>query len=114
MNKRDSLIFINHISNSIGLIENFILNVSEEDFKNNEEKQSAVIRQIEIIGEAVKNIPESFREKYHNILWSEIARARDKFIHHYFGIDLDIVWDIVKKDLPKLKKKIKLILKNEK
>ena len=68
---------------------------------------------MEIIGEASKNLPENFREKYKEVEWKRIAGTRDKIIHHYFGIDLNTVWDIVKKDLPDLKRKIKTILKTE-
>ena len=66
---------------------------------------------IEIIGEATKNIPSSFREKHIDVPWSEMARTRDKLIHGYFGVDLDLTFDIIEKDLPKLKKQILKILK---
>ena len=69
-------------------------------------KQSAIVREIEIIGEAVKNISENLKDKHREIEWKEIAGTRDKMIHHYFGVDLNIVWDIVKINLPDLKKKI--------
>lgn len=111
--KKDALIFIEHILGSINKIENFMKDVSESDFRDNEEKQSAVIKQIEIIGEATKNLPESFREKYSDVHWSDIVKTRDKFTHHYFGIDLDIVWDIVKINLPELKKQMQEILEKE-
>jgi uncharacterized protein with HEPN domain len=109
--KKEILIFIKHIFESIENIESFMKKVSKKDFMNNKEKQSAVVRQLEIIGEAVKNVPESFRKKYPEIPWSDIARTRDKIIHHYFGLDLKIIWDIVKEDLPILKNKIRRILK---
>ena len=71
----------------------------------------AVIRNLEIIGEAVKNISPEFRKKHLGIPWSKIAKTRDKLIHKYFGVDLELTWDIIKKDLPDLKEKIKNILK---
>lgn len=108
--KKDPLIFIKHIKESIMNIESFSKNLSKKAFIKNRLKQSAIIREIEIIGEAVKNIPNSFRKKYPKIPWSKIAGARDKIIHHYFGLDLDTVWEIIEKDLPDLKKKINEIV----
>ena len=67
---------------------------------------------MEIIGEAVKNIPNDFKEKYIEIPWKKIAGLRDILMHAYFGIDLDITWNIIKKDLPDLKEKI-LNIKDE-
>lgn len=98
MNK-DPLIFIKHILESIKNIEIFSKGLSKTEFVSNRLKQSAIIREIEIIGEAVKNLPIDFTVKYPNLEWRKIAGARDKIIHHYFGIDLDTVWDIIKKDL---------------
>ena len=87
--------------------------MTKSKFLKNKLRQSAVIRQLEIIGEASKNIPANFREKYSEVEWKKIAGTRDKIVHHYFGIDLNTVWDIVKKDLPALKRKIIAILKTE-
>jgi len=83
--------------------------ITKEHFCDNEEKQSAVIRQIEIIGEAVKNLSTEFKKQNENIEWSKIAGTRDKIIHHYFKVDIDLVWDIIKKDIPSLKVKIQKI-----
>lgn len=109
--KKDPKIFLKHILESIERIEEFMKEVSKESFLNSVQLQDAVIRRLEIIGEATKNLPNEFRKKYSNIPWSELARMRDKLIHGYFGIDLDLTFDIVKKDLPDLKKKISKILK---
>jgi len=68
------------------------------------------LRRLEVIGEAVKNLPLDFREKYPNIDWKKIAGLRDVLIHAYFGVSLERIWVIVKDDLPDLKKKIKKIL----
>ena len=110
--KKDPLIFIEHILESIKNIEDFMQGVSKSYFLNNKEKQSAVIREIEIIGEAAKNIPASFRRKNANIPWKDIAGMRDKLMHHYFGVDLETVWKVVKEDLIELKKNIQQIKKN--
>ncbi len=108
--KKEPIIFIEHILDSIGRIESYTKNLTKEKLTKNVKIQDAVIRRIEVIGEAAKNLPTDFRNKYSAIEWSDIIRTRDKITHHYFGVDLDIVWDIVKKNLPDLKEKIKAIL----
>ena len=108
---KEPLIFIEHILESIKNIEDFIKDSSKNYFLKDKEKQSAIIRQIEIIGEAVKNIPDSFRKKYPNIPWVKIAGMRDKLLHHYFGVDLKTVWKVIKEDLPDLKKEMLKIRK---
>ena len=106
MTEKDDLAFIEHILESINAIENFSKNLSKEELVSNRLKQSAIIREIEIIGEAVKNISENLKEKYQEIKWKDIAGTRDKMIHHYFGVDLNIVWNIIHQDLSLLKKQI--------
>ena len=111
--KKDHLVFLTHILENIENIESFSKNLSKKELLDNLEKQYAIIRAVEIIGEAVKNIPLSLREKYHSVKWNEIARTRDKLIHQYFGVDLNLLWDIIKTELPILKKQIKNILEKE-
>jgi|SRR3989344_1762774 len=106
MNNEKNLVFIEHILENINKIESFSNNLSRKEFNNNELVQYAIIRATEIIGEAVANLSNSFKEKYPEILWKEIVGTRDKMIHHYFGVNLDLVWDIIKKDLPNLKEKM--------
>ena len=106
MSKKDPLVFVGHIIESIEKIEDFSKDLSKEDFFNDEMRQSAIVRQVEIIGEASKNISESFRNKYLNIPWKAMIGTRDKIIHHYFGVDLEAVWRILEKDIPELKKEI--------
>ena len=103
---RSLYLFISDILNGIKNVESFLKNISKEDFIKDIEKQSAIVRQLEIIGEATKNIPNSFREKYPEISWKKIAGLRDIITHAYFNIDLNITWDIIKKDLPNLKEQI--------
>lgn len=111
--KKDPSIFLEHILGSIEKIEAFSKNLSKEDLSKSELNQYAIIRAIEVIGEAAKNLPDSLKNKYSHIPWKEIVGTRDKIIHHYFGVDLDVIWDIIKGDLPKLKKEIKKILEEK-
>ena len=106
MNSKDDLVFVEHILDSIRAIENFSRNLSKEELTSNRLKQSAIVREIEVIGEAVKNISKNLKERYSEVKWKDIAGTRDKMIHHYFGVDLNIVWDIINKDLKVLKKQI--------
>lgn len=111
MSEKDDLIFIKHILESIEAIAEFSRNISKGELSLNRLRQSAIVREIEIIGEAAKNISLNVKDKHKEIPWKEIIGTRDKMIHHYFGVDLNIVWDIIKKDLPDLKKKMQEILK---
>lgn len=109
-NKKDDFAFVKHILESINAIEEFSRGINKEEFMSNRLKQSAIVREIEIIGEAVKNISEKIKKRYPKVEWKDIARTRDKMIHHYFGVDLNIVWNIVKNDIPVLKTNIQKIL----
>ncbi len=106
MNEKDASIFLEHILESIIDTESFSKNISKEDLSKNKEKLNAIVRSIEIIGEAAKNISNSFKEKHMQIPWRKITGTRDVIIRHYFGVDLDMVWKIVKEDLSLLKKQI--------
>ncbi len=112
MTKKKPSVFLEHILESIKNIESFSFGLSKTGFEKDRLKQSAIIREIEIIGEAGKNITEKFREKHPEVPWSKMAKTRDKLIHGYFGVDLDLTWDIVKSNLPDLKKKIKKIIED--
>ena len=111
MNEKNDLVFIEHILESINAIEDFSKGIGKEELSSNRLKQSAIVREIEIIGEAVKNISQSLKDKYKEIEWAKIAGTRDKMIHHYFGVDLDIVLGIIKNDIPVLKDQIMEIKK---
>ncbi len=109
MNK-DDLVFVTHILESIEHIEEFTKGMTKSDFLRSEMVQAAVIRKLEIVGEATKNIKRTFRKKYLEIPWENMAGMRDKLIHDYMGVDLKIVWVVVKKELPSLKKQVQHIL----
>mgnify|MGYP001559789558 CR=1 FL=1 len=106
--------YLKHILDSINDIEESVKNLSKKEFSNDKDKKEANIRRIEVIGEAVKNISIDFKNKYSNIPWKDIAGMRDKLIHHYFGVNVDNVWKVIKEDIPILKKEILKILEKEK
>lgn len=105
--KRDTRLYILDIWDSILAIEEYTRGLTEEGFCSNRLVQDGVVRRIEIIGEAVKNLDEKFRDNYPDIPWKGMARMRDKIAHEYFGVDLRRVWEVVKRDLPELKLKFK-------
>ncbi len=87
-------------------------NLSFSELEKNEDLRRAFIRSLEVIGEAVKKIPEDIKNKNQNIPWKEIAGMRDKLIHDYFGVDYEVIWLTVKKDIPFLKKELENLFKN--
>jgi len=107
---RDPKLYLKDILEAISAIERFVEGLEFEDFKMNDEKSSAVIRKFEIIGEAVKNIPENIKENYPDISWKEMAGFRDKLIHFYFGIKYELVWHTIKNRLPQVKEYLSKIL----
>ena len=109
--KKNGKIFLTHILDSIKLVEEYLKGKSKLDFLNSKQLQDSVIRRIEIIGEAIKNIPNDIKENYSQIPWREITGMRDILIHQYFGVDLDLTWQVIDKDLPRLKGQISDISK---
>lgn len=108
--KKDPTVFLKHITECIELIESYTRNLSKDDFLARVEIQDAVVGRLEIIGEAAKNIPDETQNLYPGVAWKQIVTARNILIHEYFGVDLDLVWDIVKNDPPILKAQIKRML----
>lgn len=104
--KKDSSVYITHILHSIDSIENYLQGVSKEEFLASEEKQDLVSRRLEIIGEAVKQLPEEFKQKHEDIPWRDIGDMRNILIHVYFDVDYAIVWRTATELVPQLKKQI--------
>jgi len=111
MSKRTDKEFLLDIQEAIRRIELYIKGLNYQDFLQKIETQDAVVRNLEIIGEAVKNISSNLKGKYRDIQWREIAGMRDKIIHFYFGVNWDIVWQTVKDKLPQLKEKVENIFR---
>lgn len=108
--KRNYKMFVRDIWDSINKVEQFVEGLSFEDFVNDDKTVSAVIRKLEIIGEATKNIPSSTKQKYPQLNWRGMAGMRDKLIHNYFGVDFEILWKVIKEDIPNIKPLVKQIL----
>ena len=107
---REYKAYLKDILEAIRKIEKYTENISVDDFVKGELIQDGVVRNLEIIGEAVKNIPEDIKIRKSQVEWKKITGLRDILIHGYFGIDVDIVWDVVKNKIPELKQKILEIL----
>ena len=94
------------IREALARIKSYLQEVSYEMFLNDKKTQDAVIRNIEILGEATKRLSQNFRDQNAAVPWKTIAGTRDRLIHDYFGVNLDVVWNIVTSDLPALNREI--------
>jgi len=108
--KRDYTLYLKDILDCIDKIDEFIAGMDYNQFVSDDKTSSAVIRKIEIIGEATKNLPAVLRDKYPDVPWAEMARMRDKVIHFYFGADYAIVWRVARERLPEIRPLIERIL----
>ncbi|MEK7127613.1 MAG: DUF86 domain-containing protein [Patescibacteria group bacterium] len=110
MSKRSSILYINDIAQAIDKIDKFAGKISYEKFCRDEKTMDAVVRNLEIIGEAAKHVSKTIRERNKDIPWSEMVSMRNKVTHEYFGVDMEILWKTITEDLPELKKKIKKLI----
>ena len=107
---RSAQILLGDILHAAELLERYTAGLTPKDFADNIEKQDAVARRLEIIGEAVKRLPEDLRQQHPDVRWREIAGARDVIIHQYFQIDVELAWAMVQQDVPELAARVRAIL----
>ncbi len=107
--KRDYATYLDDVTESIGKIDEYTRGIGFEEFQRDSTIQDAVLRRMEIIGEAVKHIPLQIRQANPEVPWREIAGLRDVLIHGYFSVNTQRVWNTVKNDLPEFKKAIRRI-----
>jgi uncharacterized protein with HEPN domain len=110
MSERSQELYLSDIIDSINAIEDFVPGYDMATFAGDRKTYSATIRELEIIGEAIRNISDEIKVQYPDVLWHAIRSFRNKITHEYFGIDVRIVWDVVQNELPLLKYQIKKIL----
>jgi uncharacterized protein with HEPN domain len=109
-NERTILDYLEDVAGAISDIRSFIQRMSTDDFMADKKTANAVVRSLEIIGEATGKIPKDIRERYRDVPWEEMIGMRNRLIHEYLGVDLDIVWQTVQEDLEPLEKAVKNIL----
>lgn len=107
---RDYKVLLRDSVEAIDNVVDFVGAMNQQQFANDKKTVHAVVRNLEVIGEAAKGIPPNIRSMHPEVPWQRIAGLRDILIHHYFGIDIEIVWDIVANKLPELKRQIEAIL----
>jgi uncharacterized protein with HEPN domain len=107
---KSDVVYLQHILDAINRIQGYTAGVSYDQFLQDTLLQDGVVRQLEIIGEAAKNVSSTFRDAYPKLPWSQMTGTRNKLIHGYFDVNLFIVWDTVQSDLPPLKQQVERIL----
>ena len=112
MSKRDWKILFEDILESIYKIDNYTKGIDFEAFKSNSMLIDAVVRNIEIIGEATSKIPDEIKNKFSEVPWVKLKGIRNRIVHDYFGVDVEIIWKIIEKDLVELRQQIEIALKN--
>ena len=111
---RSQLLYLNDISEAAGNIRSYVSDLTFDEFRNNRMRVDAVVRNFEIIGEAVKNLSDDLKTQFPVTDWKAVAGFRDTLIHGYFGVDLEILWDIIEHKIPVLQEEIAAIIAHEK
>jgi len=109
--QRDIRLYLTDLLDAIGKIDGYVYNMSLEEFLKDDRTKDAVLRNMEVIGEAAKNLPQEIKDSYNDLDWKAAAGMRNKLIHEYFGVSFSIVWETIKNDLPDLRDEVEKILK---
>lgn len=109
---KENKVFLRHILDCVGKIGRYLQDYDFEKFKRDEEKIDAVVRNVEVIGEAANNLTRDLRSNTPQIEWRKIIATRNRIIHGYATVDLEIIWNITQNDLPKLKTEVEKILES--
>lgn len=110
MSKRTAEILLQDMRIALERVLDYTQGMGFKDFEEDTMRVDAVVRNLEIVGEAVRRLPEDFKESHSEILWYRIAGMRNRIVHDYFGIDNGIIWEVVQTDVPKLLKEIERII----
>jgi uncharacterized protein with HEPN domain len=102
MPKRDPGLLIEDMLAAIRKIERYTAGMDEELFRQDEKTVDAVVRNLEILGEATRQLPEDFAARHPDVSWRQIAGLRNRIVHDYFGLDLEMIWELTRRDLPQL------------
>ena len=111
--KKDNAVYLHHILDAIEQIESYTAGLSREEFLDRRMVQDAVVRQLEIIGEASRQLPDDVCARYDHVPWTEMIGLRNRSAHEYLDIDLHVIWEIVTHDLPTLKRTVSSLLDRE-
>ena len=113
-NRRDYVLFLEDVMGAIEKIERYVRTMDYSKFSENDMAVDAVVRNFEIIGEAINSLPEEIKSKYPDVEWKEAVGFRNILIHNYFGVDLEAIWDTISKNIPMLKQHVGEVLVREK
>ena len=110
---RDYTLYLKDILAAIDSIEEFVAGMDLQAFQADDKTTSAVMRKLEVISEATKQIPDEIRQSHPRVPWKEMAGMRDKLIHFYFGVDYQLIWRAIKERLPQIKPELQKILREQ-
>ncbi len=110
---KDPKILLQHILESVDALREYVAGMSEEEFLSNMEKQDSAERRLQIVGEAIVQLPHEFKDKYPGIPWAKVAGLRNRLVHEYFDVDHKLVWNTIEKSMPEFKKQIETLLEEK-
>ena len=108
----DPKILLQHILESVAALQEYVSGLTAAEFLSNREKQDSAERRLQIVGEAIVQLPNAFKDKHADIPWAKIAGLRNRLVHEYFDIDHQLVWNTIEKSVPEFKKQIEALLKS--